>query len=116
MTKDTAIISITRGRGGQVEAEGPIDALASALLDRAGFIRQPTLRATWHRLPFDMGEDWENEHASYAAEMLRAARYATRLDPALTPDDRPARNNTRQGAGVCLIPAPAAPAAVPRTR
>ncbi|MCC0094695.1 hypothetical protein K7B10_07835 [Streptomyces flavotricini] len=114
MTKDPATISITRGRGGQVEAEGPIDALAWALLDRAGFIRQPTLSGTWHRLPFDMGEAWENEHASYAAEMLRAARYAIRLDPALTPGGRPAPNSPRQGAGP--IPAPAAPAAVPRTR
>ncbi|MFE7803785.1 hypothetical protein ACFU51_03775 [Streptomyces sp. NPDC057430] len=114
MTKDPAIISITRGRGGQVEAEGPIDALASALLDRAGFIRQPTLSGIWHRLPFDMGEAWEDEHASYAAEMLRAARYAIRLDPALTPGGRPVPNSPRQGAGP--LPVPAAPAAVPRTR
>lgn len=114
MTKDTTIISITRGRGGQVEAEGPIDALASALLDRAGFIRQPTLRGTWHRLPFDMGEEWENKHASYAADMLRAARYAIRLDPALTPGGRPAPKSPCQGAGP--VSAPATPAAVPRTR
>ncbi|MFJ6934655.1 hypothetical protein ACIQV2_15770 [Streptomyces globosus] len=114
--KNTAIISITRGRGGQVEAEGPIDALASALLDRAGFIRQPTLSGTWHRLPFDMGEEWENEHASYAADMLRTARYVIRLDPALNPGGHPAPNSPRRGAGASPIPVPAAPSAVPRTR
>ncbi len=76
---------IVRGRGGQVEAEGLIDQLASDLLVRAGFVTQGTLRGTWHRLPFDMGRAWENEHASHAAEMLRAARYPVRLDPALSP-------------------------------
>ncbi|MFG3348668.1 hypothetical protein ACGF1Z_26865 [Streptomyces sp. NPDC048018] len=78
-------IMIVRGRGGEVEAEGSLDALASELLARAGFVRQYTLRGTWHRLPFDMGREWENEHASHAAEMLRAARYPVRLDPTLSP-------------------------------
>ncbi|WP_318209523.1 MULTISPECIES: hypothetical protein [unclassified Streptomyces] len=82
-------ISIVRGRGGEVVAEGPIDSLASELLSRAGFVHQYTLRGTWHRLPFDMGEEWENDHASHAAEMLRAARYAVQLDPSLSPTTRP---------------------------
>ncbi|MGW6393112.1 hypothetical protein ACWFR1_21970 [Streptomyces sp. NPDC055103] len=79
------LISIVRGRGGEVEVEGPIDSLASELLSHAGFVRQYTLRGTWHRLPFDLGEEWENDHASHAAEMLCAARYPVRLDPSLSP-------------------------------
>ncbi|OII62141.1 hypothetical protein BJP40_03820 [Streptomyces sp. CC53] len=82
-------ISIVRGRGGEVEAEGPIDSLASELLTRAGFIHQYTLSGTWRRLPFDMGEEWENTHASHAAEMLRAARYPVQLDPSLSPTAPP---------------------------
>ncbi|MEW1794645.1 hypothetical protein [Streptomyces niveus] len=35
------------------------------------------------RLPFDMGGEWENEHASWAADMLAAARYPLTLDPTL---------------------------------
>ncbi|WP_329309203.1 hypothetical protein [Streptomyces microflavus] len=66
-----------------------MDTLASELLARAGFIRQYTLRGTWHRLPFDMGKEWENEHASHAAEMLRAARYPVHLDPTLSPAPAP---------------------------
>jgi hypothetical protein len=34
-------------------------------------------------LPFDLGRTWENEHASWAAEMLTAARYSVDLDPDL---------------------------------
>lgn len=71
-------IRIARGRGGQVEATGPLDPLAAALLRRAGF-----LSGQWVRLPFDMGGEWENEHASWAADMLTAARYPLTLDPAL---------------------------------
>ncbi|GAA3389076.1 hypothetical protein [Streptomyces roseoviridis] len=78
-------ISIVRCPGGEVEADGPIDSLASELLSHAGFVRQYTLRGTWHRLPFDMGEERENDHASDAAEMLRAARYSVQLDPSLSP-------------------------------
>ncbi|MFC9485976.1 hypothetical protein ACFTZM_07840 [Streptomyces hydrogenans] len=83
MNKDP--IMIVRGRGGEVETEGLIDSLASELLVRAGFVTEPTLRGPWHHLPFDMGREWENEHASHAAEMLRAARYPVRLDPTLSP-------------------------------
>ncbi|MCZ0978715.1 hypothetical protein O1L60_04190 [Streptomyces diastatochromogenes] len=82
-------ISIVRGRGGEVEAEGPIDSLASDLLSQAGFVHQYTLSGTWHRLPFDMGEEWENVHASHAAEVLRAARYPVQLDPSLAPTAPP---------------------------
>lgn len=73
-------IRIIRGRGGQVEVEGAVDAFAASVLARAGFDTYPTLRGVWIRLPFDLGRTWENEHASWAAEMLTAARYHVDLD------------------------------------
>jgi hypothetical protein len=76
-------IRITRGEGGEVEVEGPYDAFAASILARAGFETYPTLRGQWIRLPFDLGRTWENEHASWAAEMLMAARYSVHLDPDL---------------------------------
>ncbi|MFC9745255.1 hypothetical protein [Streptomyces niveus] len=78
MTPGAERIRITRGRGGQVEATSPLDPLAAALLRRAGF-----LSGQWVRLPFDMGGEWENEHASWAADMLTAARYPVTVDPTL---------------------------------
>lgn len=83
MTSGAEPISITRGQGGQVEVEGVVDPLARDVLSRAGFLFEPSLRGPWVRLPFDMGRDWENEHATWAAEMLSAARYPVRLDPGL---------------------------------
>ncbi|MCC2275570.1 hypothetical protein ACMATS_24675 [Streptoverticillium reticulum] len=79
-------IRITRGQGGEVEVEGPLDALAADILRRAHFLFQPALRGHWIRLPFDLGRDWENEHATWAAAMLTAARYPVALDPDLRTD------------------------------
>ncbi|WP_406439118.1 hypothetical protein OHB14_51455 [Streptomyces sp. NBC_01613] len=79
------LIRITRGLGGEVEVDGPVDAFAASLLARAGFDTYPTLRGVWIRLPFDLGRTWENEHATWAAEMLTAARYNVDLDPDLRP-------------------------------
>ncbi|MFD7013917.1 hypothetical protein [Streptomyces sp. NPDC059928] len=76
-------IRITRGQGGEVEVDGTFDAFAGGILRRAGFLIQPSLRGHWVRLPFDLGHDWENEHASWAADMLAAARYPVHLDPGL---------------------------------
>ncbi|WP_329620125.1 hypothetical protein OG357_05930 [Streptomyces sp. NBC_01255] len=77
-------IGITRGRGGEVEVNGgPVDSFAAAVLRRAGFLFEPSLRGPWVRLPFDMGEAWENEHATWAADMLTTARYHVELDPSL---------------------------------
>lgn len=45
----------------------------------------PRCAALWIRLPFDLGRTWENEHATWAAEMLTAARYSVDLDPDLCP-------------------------------
>ncbi|PJN35823.1 hypothetical protein CG747_36430 [Streptomyces sp. CB02959] len=79
----TEPIRITRGQGGEVEVEGTLDLLAADVLRRAGFLFQPTLRGHWIRLPFDLGRDWENEHATWAEQMLTAARYPVHLDPDL---------------------------------
>lgn len=76
-------IRITRGQGSEVDVEGPVDGFAASVLKRAGFDTYPTLRGVWIRLPFDLGRIWENEHATWAAEMLTAARYSVDLDPAL---------------------------------
>lgn len=96
MTAGAERIRITRGRGGQVEATGPLDTLATTLLRRAGFQALPTLSGQWVRLPFDMGGEWENEHASWAADMLTAARYPLTLDPTLrTGPQSTAPGNTR---------------------
>ncbi|MET8682542.1 hypothetical protein ABZW18_34600 [Streptomyces sp. NPDC004647] len=81
----TDAITITRGRGGEVEADGPLDECAVRLLLRAGFLAEGTLSGYWYRLPFDLGGAWENQTASHAAQMLTAARYRVVLDPALRP-------------------------------
>ena len=83
MTSGTEPIRISRGPGGEVEVTGPCDAFAGEVLRRAGFLVQPVLRGHWIRLPFDMGREWENDHATWAADMLTAARYHVDLDPDL---------------------------------
>ncbi|MEU7086864.1 hypothetical protein [Streptomyces achromogenes] len=92
MTPDDETIRITRGQGGEVEVSGRIDAVAREVLQRAGFLFLPALRGrVWIRLPFDLGRDWENRHATWAAGMLSTARYRVHLDPGLryTPPDKP---------------------------
>ncbi|MFJ7969463.1 hypothetical protein [Streptomyces sp. NPDC096324] len=76
-------IRIIRGPGGEVEVRGPVDAFAADVLARAGFATYPALRGWWIRLPFDLGRAWENKHATWAANMLTAARYHVDLDPDL---------------------------------
>ncbi|MEV7817840.1 hypothetical protein AB0P05_45685 [Streptomyces flaveolus] len=83
MTPGDETIRIIRGRGGEVEVTGAIDAFARHILTRAGFLFMPALRGHWIRLPFDLGPDWENEHATWAADMLTAARYPVHLGPGL---------------------------------
>lgn len=86
MSPDREPIRIIRGPGGEVEVHGPLDAFAGDILRRAGFLFEPSLRGHWIRLMFDMGRDWENEHATWAAEMLTAARYPVHLGPDLRAD------------------------------
>lgn len=75
-----AAVRIARGPGGEVEADGASEPLVRAILLRAGFFIHPALRGEWVRLPFDMGRNWENAQATWAAQMLTAARYPVDLD------------------------------------
>ncbi|GGZ40532.1 hypothetical protein [Streptomyces poonensis] len=118
MKPTTEPITITRGQGGQVEVEGVLDSFAAEVLRRAGFLFEPTLRGHWIRLPFDLGRDWENEHATWAAGMLTAARYPVRLDPDLradVPEQAPPPGASRPPAMTALLPG-AAQAADPHSR
>ncbi|WP_326813323.1 hypothetical protein OIE62_05005 [Streptomyces scopuliridis] len=89
MTPGAERIRIIRGRGGQVEILGPLDPLAAELLRRAGFLTFPALSGQWVRLPFDMGGASENEHASWAADMLTVAHYPVTLDTTLRAEHLP---------------------------
>jgi hypothetical protein len=105
-------IRITRGRGGEVEVEGSYDAFAASVLARAGFETYPTLRGVWVRLPFDLGTAWENEHASWAADMLTAARYRVDLDPSLrtAPEQDTPRSPAPRRTGAAMTAQPASSA------
>ncbi|GAA1160027.1 hypothetical protein GCM10009654_15280 [Streptomyces hebeiensis] len=107
MTPDA--IRIGRGRGGEVGVEGPLDDLARRLLRRAGFLFEPSLRGHWVRLPFDRGRGWENERATWAAQMLSAARYAVYLDPALDAHSTPPATPLRPPTMTAQTPPPRAP-------
>ncbi|WP_053800720.1 hypothetical protein [Streptomyces rimosus] len=111
-------IRITRGPGGEVEAEGPVDAFAASILHRAGFLSQPVLHGTWHRLPFDLGTVWENEHAAFAAEMLTAAHYPVILGPDLRPaqPSGPAAPASARRSNAGARPHPPQPTRAPSTR
>ncbi|MER6132149.1 hypothetical protein [Streptomyces sp. NPDC001815] len=78
----TPDVVITREPTGNVTAEGG-DELATTLLKRAGFVIQTTPRSFWYRLPWDMGDERENQMASHAARMLAAVGYQVELDPGL---------------------------------
>ncbi|MEW2305387.1 hypothetical protein AB0958_36460 [Streptomyces sp. NPDC006655] len=78
----TPNVVITREPTGNVIAEGG-DELAVTLLKRAGFVIETTPRSFWYRLPWDMGEERENQMASHAARMLTAVGYQVELDPGL---------------------------------
>ncbi|MEV1068563.1 hypothetical protein [Streptomyces sp. NPDC050263] len=78
----TPDVVITREPTGNVTAEGG-DELAVTLLQRAGFVIETTPLSFWYRLPWDMGEERENQMASHAARMLVAVGYQVELDPGL---------------------------------
>ncbi|MFE0087665.1 hypothetical protein [Streptomyces sp. NPDC058991] len=113
MRHDSRPIRITRGPGGEVEVDRAFDAFAADVLRRAGFLFEPSLRGHWIRLPFDLGEAWENEHATWAAEMLSAARYRVDLDPSLhtptTSAPPPAASRLTRTAMTAQAPPPTAP-------
>ncbi|MZD08304.1 hypothetical protein GTW43_24950 [Streptomyces sp. SID5785] len=85
-------IIIAREPTGNVIAEGG-DELAHTLLKRAGFQYEQSIRSFWYRLPWDMGEERENQMASHAARMLTAVGYDVDLGkdllvgPVTTPSD-----------------------------
>ncbi|MGY0488310.1 hypothetical protein [Streptomyces sp. WG-D5] len=79
---DTPTITITREDDGNVIARGG-DALANALLDRAGFVYEQSIRTFWYRLHWDTGEQRENQIASHAARMLTAVGYRVDISPDL---------------------------------
>lgn len=76
-------IRIARAKDGHVEVDGAFDAFAGHILLRAGFLSVPSLNGRSIRLPLDMGRSWENEQATWAAQMLATAHYPVRLDPSL---------------------------------
>lgn len=78
----TPDVVITREPTGNVTAEGG-DELAVTLLKRAGFVIETTPLSFWYRLPWDMGEERENQMATHAARMLTAVGYHVDLDPGL---------------------------------
>ncbi|KUN95363.1 hypothetical protein [Streptomyces caeruleatus] len=75
----TPHVVITREPTGNVIAEGG-DELAVTLLKHAGFVIETTPRSFCYRLPWDMGEERENQMASHAARMLTAVGYQVELD------------------------------------
>lgn len=88
-----------------------MDEFAARVLKRAGFEFWPALSGQWVRLPFDMGKAWENEHASWAADMLAAARYPVHLDLSLRTTQDPGPNppaTRRPTSAMAAQPAPPA--------
>lgn len=75
-------VTITREDDGNVIAKGG-DALANALLTRAGFIYEQSIRTFWYRLHWDTGKQRENQRASHAARMLTAVGYRVEISPDL---------------------------------
>ncbi|MGW1194511.1 hypothetical protein ACWD4B_01430 [Streptomyces sp. NPDC002536] len=116
MSVATESIRITRQPSGEVEIDGAVDGFAARILAHAGFETRPSLRGQWIRLPFDMGEGWENEHASWAADMLTAARYEVDLDPSLRSADGAASARAAYRTRTAMKAQPSPPAASRRPR
>jgi hypothetical protein len=75
-------VTIAPEPSGSVVARGG-DSLAKSLLNHAGFAYANDWHGPRHRLPTSMDRQEQAAIASHAAQMLRAARYAVELDPAL---------------------------------
>ncbi|WP_371602243.1 hypothetical protein OG345_04930 [Streptomyces sp. NBC_01220] len=76
-------ITITTEPSGSVSAKGATDDLAAMLLKHAGFQQIEDWYGRRHRLPTTTPPPIRAATATYAAEMLRAARYGVDLDPSL---------------------------------
>lgn len=76
-------ITITTEPSGSVSAKGATDDLAATLLKHAGFQQIEDWYGRRHRLPTTTPPPIRAATATYAAKMLRAARYGVDLDPSL---------------------------------
>ncbi|OKI45429.1 hypothetical protein A6A29_32100 [Streptomyces sp. TSRI0281] len=76
-------ITITTEPSGSVSAKGASDDLSATLLKHAGFQQIEDWYGRRHRLPTTTPPPIRAATATYAAEMLRAARYGVDLDPSL---------------------------------
>ncbi|NEA37709.1 hypothetical protein G3I42_30540 [Streptomyces sp. SID11385] len=76
-------IAISAEISGSVVAHGASDDLSAALLKHAGFQQIQDWHGRRHRLASTTPADESRAIATYAAQMLRAARYEVRLDPTL---------------------------------
>ncbi|SHN22994.1 hypothetical protein [Actinacidiphila paucisporea] len=93
-------VTIAAEPSGSVVARGG-DSLAKSLLNHAGFAYANDWHGPRHRLPTSMGREQQAAVASHAAQMLRAARYAVDLDPAL--DTAPADPQSLGGQILAII-------------
>ncbi|MDF3291887.1 hypothetical protein [Streptomyces silvisoli] len=75
-------ITIQVEPSGRVSARGADD-LAAVLLRRAGFTEINDWHGLRHRLALTTPFEERTDVATYAAQMLRAARYNVVIDPAL---------------------------------
>lgn len=76
-------ITITTEPSGSVVAKGATDGLAATLLKHAGFQQIEDWYGRRHRLPTTTPPPIRAATATYATEMLRAARYGVDLAPSL---------------------------------
>ncbi|MFE6719393.1 hypothetical protein ACFVDU_17660 [Streptomyces albidoflavus] len=79
----TPAITITAEPSGSVVAKGATDDLSASLLKHAGFRQIQDWHGLRHRLPTTTPLADKVAIATYAAEMLRAARYSVELPPSL---------------------------------
>ncbi|MGW9421739.1 hypothetical protein ACWGSU_10210 [Streptomyces koyangensis] len=76
-------ITITAEPSGSVVAKGATDDLSASLLKHAGFRQIDDWHGRRHRLPTTTPLADKAAISTYAAEMLRAARYSVELPPSL---------------------------------
>lgn len=79
----TPSIRISHPPGAGVIAEGQGDELSGLLLRRAGFLPVSTPRSSWWRTPYDLEPAEQQEMATAAYDMLRAARCEVSIAPEL---------------------------------
>ncbi|KND38326.1 hypothetical protein IQ63_08190 [Streptomyces acidiscabies] len=88
-------ITISNEPSGSVAAKGVPDDFSATLLKHAGFEEINDWHGRRHRLPTTTPQAARVAIASFAAQMLRAARYSVELDPALESSQQPTLSNPR---------------------